>query len=175
MPAKINNLSIGLKVGSHNLILQTDAIPSTQEIQDAAAGYAAQLKEMMLNLSFKMDEGKVITVAVEDFFTAVADKIGEAGIEDLQNFFKEVAGATKGIYIDLWGLSFSTSKIVGDKSNNAAEGDKADKGKLSFAFNVRVNLTTEFYTNINVPAEITNLIAINSLGLGMRYDKDFAI
>ncbi|MGH1436681.1 MAG: hypothetical protein ACRBG0_19740 [Lewinella sp.] len=184
MSTRIHNLSIGLSIGSEQLILQSDAIPSAKSVAIAAAqgattvadqaasmatSYSEQLKDLMLNLSFKMEKGKVITVALEDFFAAIADKIGDTGIKELQSFFTAVAGVAEGIEIDLWDLSFTTSKIVGDTPPTA------EKGKLSFTFSVRANLTDDFYNMISVPDAITNLLAVRNLGLGIGYDQEFAI
>jgi hypothetical protein len=172
MATQINYLSIALTIGGHQLILETEKIPSKDEIKAVPGTIAKQLQNMMLNLSFKMEKGKVITVSVEQFFESVSEKIGDIGVKELQSFFNEVAGATKGILIDLWDLSFTTVKVLG---NPTLSPPTFDQGKLGFAFKVRVRLQDQFYTNLHIPPEITNLIAINSLGLGIAFDKEFAL
>ena len=172
MATQINYLSIALTIGGHQLILETEKIPSKDEIKAVPGTIATQLQNMMLNLTFMMEKGTVITVSVEQFFESVSEKIGAIGVKELQSFFNEVAGATKGILIDLWDLSFTTVKIIG---NPTLTPPTVDQGKLSFAFKVRVRLQDEFYRKLGIPAEITNLIAINSLGLGIAFDKEFAL
>ncbi|HMK25414.1 MAG TPA: hypothetical protein VK483_05230 [Chitinophagaceae bacterium] len=166
---QINYLSIALTIGGHHLILETEKIPTKADVAVATDKIANQLKDMMLNLSFKMEKGKVITVSVTDFINSVKDKVGAAGVTALNGFFTEVAGATEGINIELWDLFFTTSNSKKDPKDETSKA----QGTLSFGFKVRVILTKVFYDKLSIPGEVTNVIAINSLGLGAVVEKQF--
>jgi len=165
MGIQINYLSIDFTIGGHQLFLETTKIPSRADAAAAPAKIADSIKGLIMNQTYKMADGKVITVSLTEFFATIADKIPD-GLSSLQDFFTEVAGATTGIYIDLWDIYLITATV---------EEGTTKKGSFSFGFKVRVNLTTAFYANLNVPTDVTKLISLNSLGLGVAYDKEFTM
>ena len=182
MATKLSNLSMALTVGSHEIFLQSKSVPAAAEgkdgmlrgITDAASGVAQQLKDMMLSLEFQMEKGEIIEVYLEDFLYMVKDKIGSTGFTELNGFFNTVAGATKGIKIALWDLKFSTKQIQKDVAADGTKPATTKKvGVLSFGFSVKVTLEKAFYTTIGVPTAITNIISLDSLGLGLDYSAEF--
>ena len=109
MSTKINYLSIDFTIGGNQILLETTKVPSKDEIDYNDVSVGASLKKLLMEQSFELEKGKVITVKVEDFITAIGNKMGAAFGKEVSDFFQKVAKKTTGISIDLWDLRIVTS------------------------------------------------------------------
>jgi hypothetical protein len=159
MGTRINYLSISVKIGGYDLILESDRSRTLAELGAAADETKDALKTRLKEgISFQMEKDKIISINVGEFIRWAGDTLN--GIDDtikqkLEDFFKSTAGAAlDGIIIDLWDLSISTA--------------------LSFSFCVKVTLTDAFYKAIlgDSAETIGKIIKLNSIGFGMSYERD---
>lgn len=176
MSAKINYLSIQIKIGSQILALETDD-PSREfyslgrladpkidlDTLDKKIYDVQDQMKKALNAGFtlKMEKGKAINVTIGELKSWV-NSTSKTGSNNLESFFKTATKASDvdDISIQLWNLSIGYSKGT------------EDEVKLSFTFYIKVTLDTGLLDAIFPKGNpITNIVDITSLGLGMTFNN----
>ena len=161
MALKVNYLSVDFSIGGHQLSLETTKLPTKADAQGAVASLKDSVKALILNQTYKMEEGLVITVSLKQFFATISEKIPD-GLQAVKEFFAEVSSGADGLNIELWDIFLETSS-------------EGTSGSFRFGFKVKVLLTKKFYDNLNVPSEVTNIISLDGLGLGVAFDKTVTV
>lgn len=186
MSAKINYLSIEVRIGTQTFALETDDPQKefynlANLAKDNINTAEKKLEDVKTNmkkaldggLTLKMEKGKVISVTIGELKNWVKDTF-ETDNDNLTKFLDTVvkspgtaapaASTIDSISIQLWNLSIGYSR------------DKDDNIKLSFTFYIKVTLYTGLLGAIfpgtdGNPNPITNIVDINSLGLGMTFSN----
>ncbi len=126
----------------------------TTALSDGLAAAVFGLEMVDNGLSFKMNDDQVITVRLSSVNNWLADTLGAVG--GLPTVFTNITGEDASKYdiitVNLWNISLNT--------------------KGMFTFNVQVNFDKTFYDAIGIPTAVTDIFSVDSLGIGVRYEKD---
>lgn len=166
MPTNINFLSIALKVGGKDLVLESNSFGAAAN--DTTANLKTSITTALAaGIDLKQQKGSILSVNVGDFVTWVETTLSGDGANlktDLNTFLNNVKdpskGALNGMTIDLWDLAISAKKPSGATV------------QFSFTFSLRLDLNPTFYSGLlgaDVAAKIGSILTIQSIGFGMTY------
>lgn len=105
------------------------------------------------------------------------DKI-ECTIRDIINWFKEITDPSLGQ--ESINLPPAFEGMIGEGGPDALNGIKITiwdmwfNTRFEFGLNVKVSLTEEFYTGLNIPKAVTKIFTLDSLGVGLTYTRSAA-
>lgn len=167
MPLEISHLSVQIHLGSSDILLKSTDIPSLPSAiagaaADAVTKAAGDAKLAMQNavkagLSFKMEEGQEISLTVADMFSWINANLMDAAANSplpVPTFISSMlpsGAALNQVIISVYDLEIST------------------KGFFSVSFQIK--FTSDFWTQIGVPTAITKMFSVQSVGIGVQYQK----